>query len=154
MSNVPTHIGIIMDGNRRWAKQHNLSTNKGHEEGVKTLRRIALQAIKKDVKYLSVYAFSTENWQRTSDEVGYLMRLVVEAFKRHLKEFDELGARLVMIGSQTGVDKKVLKTIMTAFPPYRMMNRPSTKDIRSHARDMGSMTKPEMVGRHPSTFCR
>lgn len=114
MTNIPTHIGIIMDGNRRWAKQRKLNPIKGHDAGMETLHKITWHAIKKEVKFLTVYAFSTENWQRTQGEVGHLMKLVIEAYKRYLDEFDKAGVRLIMLGNPKGVDKKVLSTIKAA----------------------------------------
>ncbi len=103
-----------MDGNRRWAKQHNVSVNVGHEEGAVALRKVTLHAIERGVKYLSVYVFSTENWQRTEAEVGSIMRLVIEGLKRHLKEFDQAGAKICFLGDRKNIDKNVLKMINNA----------------------------------------
>jgi undecaprenyl diphosphate synthase len=108
------HIGIIMDGNRRWAKQHKVSVNKGHEAGAEALRNVTLYAIEKGIRYLSVYVFSTENWQRTETEVGSIMKLVIEGLKRHLNEFDKAGARVCFLGDRENIDKKVLKMINSA----------------------------------------
>jgi undecaprenyl diphosphate synthase len=108
------HIGIIMDGNRRWAKQHKVSVNVGHEEGAVALRKVTLHAIERGVKYLSVYVFSTENWQRTEAEVGSIMKLVIEGLKRHLKEFDKAGARICFLGDRENIDKNVLRMINNA----------------------------------------
>ncbi len=69
MNNIPKHIAIIMDGNRRWAKQHNLPIKLGHKEGAETLKKITRYANQIGVKYLTVYAFSTENWKRSEEEV-------------------------------------------------------------------------------------
>lgn len=84
---VPTHVGIIMDGNRRWAKEKGLSTKLGHKQGAETLKKICLYANKIGLKYLSVYAFSTENFKREKLEVDYLMDLFITKFK---KEFGNL----------------------------------------------------------------
>jgi undecaprenyl diphosphate synthase len=111
MNKTLNHIGIIMDGNRRWAKQRGLNSHGGHKAGMETLRKITLYAIKKKVSFLSAFVFSTENWQRTSDEVGYLMKLVSEAFKRYLDEFDKAGARIVILGNRQGLSKNVLSAI-------------------------------------------
>ena len=72
---IPEHIAIIMDGNRRWAKENGLSTPQGHKKGAETLETITKYCNQLGVKYLTVYAFSTENWQRTREEVGALMFL-------------------------------------------------------------------------------
>lgn len=111
---LPQHIGIIMDGNRRWAKQHNVSVNRGHKAGAEALRKITLHAINKNIKHLSIYVFSTENWQRTEVEVGSIMKLVVEGLKKHLDEFDKAGAKVCFLGERKNIDKKVLKMINNA----------------------------------------
>ena len=82
MNEVPNHIAIIMDGNRRWAKAHGLTTKLGHKEGAETLKKITRYANSIGIKYLTVYAFSTENWKRSEEEVGTLMTL----FKNYLKD--------------------------------------------------------------------
>ena len=76
MQALPEHVAIIMDGNRRWAKKKNLSTPQGHKEGAENLKRIAKFANKIGIKYLTVYAFSTENWKRSQEEVGAIMKLL------------------------------------------------------------------------------
>ena len=73
--NLPKHIAIIMDGNRRWAKNKNLPVSLGHKEGAKTLEKVVRYANKIGIKYITVYAFSTENWKRTTEEVTALMNL-------------------------------------------------------------------------------
>jgi len=83
--NIPAHVGIIMDGNGRWAKSRGLVRTQGHLEGLKTAKRIVKAASDLGVKYLTLYAFSTENWKRTSEEVGFIMGLI----KQYLRaEFD------------------------------------------------------------------
>ena len=74
-NNMPKHIAIIMDGNRRWAKEKGLPTSLGHKEGAKTLEKIVRYANKIGIKYITVYAFSTENWKITEEEVSALMGL-------------------------------------------------------------------------------
>lgn len=110
-SDAPTHIGIIMDGNRRWAKERGLPTLRGHAKGQQTLRTIAHYAFEHGVKYLTVFAFSTENWQRSQEEVGYLMRHVSIALRKYLKEFVEGGVHVVILGARDGLDAKVVKAI-------------------------------------------
>ncbi|MBQ1984276.1 MAG: undecaprenyl diphosphate synthase family protein, partial [Spirochaetaceae bacterium] len=78
---IPAHIAIIMDGNGRWAKQRNLPRTSGHKEGLEVAKKIVKAAKEVGVKYITLYTFSTENWKRTQDEVGYLMGLI----KNHLR---------------------------------------------------------------------
>ncbi len=82
MENKPRHIAIIMDGNRRWAKEHNLPVKLGHKEGAENLKRLTRYANKIGIEYITVYAFSTENWKRSEEEVGTLMVL----FKNYLDD--------------------------------------------------------------------
>ena len=85
MEKIPTHIAIIMDGNGRWAKQRGLPRTAGHKAGAETFRRIADHCHTLGVKYLTVYAFSTENWNRPKDEVDALMKLLRNYMKTCLK---------------------------------------------------------------------
>ena len=75
-NNLPAHIAIIMDGNRRWARNNNLDVRLGHKKGAETLENIVKYCNKIGIKYLTVYAFSTENWKRSKEEVGALMKLL------------------------------------------------------------------------------
>lgn len=92
------HLAIIMDGNGRWAKAKGLPRTAGHKVGADNVRTIAIAADKLGVKYLTLYAFSTENWKRSKDEVGYLMKLPAYLFKMYMKEFLERGFRIRLIG--------------------------------------------------------
>lgn len=111
---VPQHVGIIMDGNRRWARERGLPVKEGHTKGQENLRIISQAAFEQGVKYVSVYAFSTENWRRTKDEVGHLMLLLVRGVEKYLQEFNEAGVRLLCVGQREGLDKKVLQAIEKA----------------------------------------
>ena len=102
MSRIPTHIAIIMDGNGRWAKERNLPRALGHRAGVETIRRIVKECNKLGVKYLTLYAFSTENWNRPLEEVNSLMKLLVEYLKN---EFEELNSNDVVINSIGNISK-------------------------------------------------
>jgi undecaprenyl diphosphate synthase len=102
MSKIPTHIAIIMDGNGRWAKERNLPRALGHRAGVETIRRIVKGCNNLGVKYLTLYAFSTENWNRPLEEVNSLMKLLVEYLKN---EFEELNANDVVINSIGNISK-------------------------------------------------
>ncbi len=110
-TSVPTHVGIILDGNRRWAKQEGLPTLEGHRRGAETFKQIALHAFGRGVSNVSAYIFSQENWQRTEEEVGYLMNLVTKAVESYLDEFHERGIRIVVLGRREGLRKKVLESI-------------------------------------------
>lgn len=95
---VPRHIAIVMDGNRRWAKQRHLPALAGHRQGVETIRRTLRAARERGVEYLTLYAFSTENWQRSGEEVSGLMRLLEETVRRETRALVEDGVRLRIIG--------------------------------------------------------
>lgn len=93
-NNIPKHIAIIMDGNGRWAKKRGLPRAIGHRAGVETIRNIVKASSKIGIKYLTLYAFSTENWKRPKDEVSALMSLLVEFLR---KEIDELNSNNVVV---------------------------------------------------------
>lgn len=108
---LPNHLGLILDGNRRWAKRQGLPTLQGHRQGMDNFKDVSLAAFERGIKYVSAYIFSTENWQRTQEEVSYLMSLVVKGVEKHLDTFNAAGIKLVMLGSRHGIDRKILKTI-------------------------------------------
>lgn len=95
---IPKHIGIIMDGNRRWAKERNLSSLEGHLKGYEKVKLIPGWFFSRGVKIVSVFAFSTENWNRSRNEVNYLLKLVKRAFKEELDEFNQKGYRVLISG--------------------------------------------------------
>ncbi|MCI6349371.1 MAG: polyprenyl diphosphate synthase [Tenericutes bacterium] len=105
--NVPTHVGIILDGNRRWAKERGLKSKDGHKAGFETLKRISKYIFKKGVKVLSVFAFSTENFKRSEEEVNYLMNLFLKGFKSSIKEFNENNIKVVFSGRKEPLSDKV-----------------------------------------------
>lgn len=111
---VPIHLGLILDGNRRWAKARGLPTLEGHRQGAETFKTISLAAFDRGVKVVSAYVFSTENWSRTEEEVGYLMKLVIKAVERHLKVFHKAGIKIVLLGRREGLEDAVLKAIERA----------------------------------------
>ena len=98
LARLPAHVAIIMDGNGRWAKSKGMMRLVGHRQGYKTLKDVLLNAIKLGVKFLTVYAFSAENWRRPEDEVGGLMRLIEEAARHELKGLVENDVRVKVIG--------------------------------------------------------
>jgi len=111
---VPTHLGIIMDGNRRWAKEHGLSVAEGHRQGYLTLKHIAKAGLKRGIKYMSAYAFSTENWARDKTEVHDIMKLLTWALKHELKELHKDGIRVRFIGSKLKFGAATARAIMHA----------------------------------------
>ena len=108
---LPNHIGIILDGNRRWAKQHGFTTLEGHRRGAEVFRRVSLSAFDSGIKYLSAYIFSTENWQRSEEETSYLMKLIIKAVEKYLEDFDGRGIRIKILGSKEKLSKTVLEAI-------------------------------------------
>src|SRR5258706_16397154 len=113
-SAVPIHIGIIMDGNRRWAKARGLSVAEGHKQGYLTLKHIAKAGLKRGIKYLTAYAFSTENWQRDKTEVRDIMRLLTWALKHEVEELNKDGIRIRFIGSKLKFGAATARAILHA----------------------------------------
>ncbi len=111
---VPQHIAIIMDGNRRWAKQRNLAPSLGHKEGAKTVEKIVRYANKIGIKYLTVYAFSTENWKRTEEEVGALMLLLQNYLDDFSKKADTENIRIKILGDVSELSLGIQKSILNA----------------------------------------
>jgi undecaprenyl diphosphate synthase len=105
--NLPKHIAIIMDGNGRWAKKKNRPRLFGHNEGMKTLRKIVKASSDAGIKILTVYAFSTENWNRSKEEVDGLMKIAVEYFKKEVTELNRNNVRIQVIGDIKGLYPKV-----------------------------------------------
>ena len=110
LDNLPEHIAIIMDGNRRWAKANNLDVTQGHKEGAENLKRIAKFANKIGIKYMTVYAFSTENWKRTKEEVGTLMKLLKFYIMDFFKSYDE-NIKIKVIGRVKDLPKDIQEEI-------------------------------------------
>lgn len=109
--NMPKHIAIIMDGNRRWAREKGLEPKQGHKEGAKTLEKIVRYANKIGLKHITVYAFSTENWKRTSDEVGALMLLFQTYLDDYSKRADTENIKVKIIGNISGLSERMQKSI-------------------------------------------
>lgn len=111
---IPNHIGYIMDGNRRWAKQHGLPTYEGHLAGYGRVKDIVRASVDSGVKYVSFYAFSTENWDRTEKEINYLMKLFMRMFTSDLEEVLGENVRIVVAGTDDRLDKKVVQAARNA----------------------------------------
>jgi undecaprenyl diphosphate synthase len=110
--NLPVHIAIIMDGNRRWAREKGLEVKQGHKEGAENLKRIAKHANKLGIKYLTVYAFSTENWKRTKEEVGALMFLLQWYLDDLLNSDDLDNVKINVLGDISKLDAGIQKLIL------------------------------------------
>jgi undecaprenyl diphosphate synthase len=111
---LPVHVGIVLDGNRRWAKKNGVPAIQGHRQGMDVLKDVSFHAFERGVQYLSAYVFSTENWQRAEEEVNYLMDLTVKAVEKYLDEFHERGVRVVVLGRRKGIRQKVLDAMTRA----------------------------------------
>lgn len=108
---IPKSVGIILDGNRRWAEKRGLPSRKGHEAGYKNIREIAPEALDLGVEQLAVYGFSTANWKRTPKEVRYLMSLFAKALTRDIDEVDAEDIRLRFAGSRGGLNSGLLRAL-------------------------------------------
>ena len=108
---IPAHIAIILDGNGRWAKAKGMPRNYGHAQGSKNVERICEEAYRIGVKYLTVYAFSTENWNRPKDEVDALMKLLRNYMKTCLKTAAKNDMKVRVIGDKTGLDEDIRNRI-------------------------------------------
>lgn len=113
--NIPKHIAIIMDGNGRWAKQRKLPRTMGHKAGVETIRRVIKESHILGIKYLTLYAFSTENWKRPDDEVSALMKLLVEYLRSELAELNKNGVVIRVLGDIKKLPGDAQKEILEAI---------------------------------------
>ena len=109
--NVPQHVAIILDGNGRWAKSKGMPRNYGHAQGSKNVERICEEAWRLGIKYLTVYAFSTENWKRSKDEVDGLMKLFRSYLKKCIKLADKNKMRVRVIGEVSAFDQDIQESI-------------------------------------------
>lgn len=112
---LPEHIAIIMDGNRRWAKERGIETRLGHKEGAETLKKIAKYANKVGIKYLTVYAFSTENWKRTKEEIGALMKLLEMYVADFLNDKELENIKINVLGDVSKLEPSLQKSIKKAI---------------------------------------
>lgn len=111
-TNKLKHLAIIMDGNRRWARKRSLPAAAGHRKGAEVLEQICRDANELGVKYLTLYAFSTENWQRDPDEVATLMGLLREYLKNDLQEIQKNNVRIIFIGERGMLDKDIADSML------------------------------------------
>lgn len=113
-NSLPEHIAIIMDGNGRWAARKKLPRSAGHNAGVEALREVVNTCLELGVKFLTVYSFSSENWQRPQDEVNFLLNLFLESLKNELEELHKRGVRVSLIGERKTIPPKVLEAFKNA----------------------------------------
>lgn len=111
---VPQHVAIIMDGNGRWATKRKLPRSAGHARGVRSVRRVVEACGQRGVKYLTLFAFSSENWRRPQQEVSLLMQLFVRSLEKEVDKLVEQGVRLKIIGDLSAFDDKLKKLIIKA----------------------------------------
>jgi len=111
ISNIPVHVSMIMDGNGRWAKERGKERVYGHFEGVESVRACVEAAVETGVRYLSLYAFSEENWNRPQAEVDALMALMVKAMAAEMKKLDKNGVRFMVIGNRDRLPREVNEEI-------------------------------------------
>ena len=111
---LPRHVAIIMDGNGRWAKQHKIRIALGHRKGVETLRAIIRESSDLGIEALSLYAFSTENWRRSPEEVSALMGLLLEFFTSEIDELDQKNVCIRILGDKEGMPEKQREALYNA----------------------------------------
>ena len=111
---LPRHVAIIMDGNGRWAKKHKLNVAMGHRQGVETLREVIRHTDDLGIETLTIYAFSTENWNRSKEEVGALMQLILDFFKSEIDELMEKNVRILILGEKDVFPEKQREVLIEA----------------------------------------
>jgi len=112
LKKVPNHLGIILDGNRRWAKEKGLPALAGHRKGMEKVKKLTSWAKKRGVKILTLFVFSTENWNRSRKEVNYLMKLLGQSLGNpHFKKLNKEGIRIQVIGQRNKLPKSLQKAI-------------------------------------------
>jgi len=112
--NIPNHIAIIMDGNGRWAKKHGLPRLKGHLEGTKSVKKVLEIAYELNIKYLTLFAFSQENWDRPKEEVEAIIKLIRRNIENELNQLNEKGVKITIIGNFEKVPEDIVQTIKLA----------------------------------------
>jgi undecaprenyl diphosphate synthase len=111
---IPQHVAVIMDGNGRWAKSRGLPRLAGHKAGTENLRRVISACVEFGIKYLTIYAFSTENWGRPADEVAGLMNIIKEVIEKELDELNKQGVQLRHLGHLEGLDPDLQRKVRNA----------------------------------------
>ncbi len=114
MADTPQHVAIIMDGNGRWARSRGMPRPAGHRASVKVVRRVVEDCIRRNIRYLTLFAFSSENWRRPADEVGFLMKLMLEALSREVADLHRNRVRLRFIGDRGALGTEIARTMEAA----------------------------------------
>jgi len=147
----PKHVAIIMDGNGRWGLKKKKSRNYGHAEGVKVLKEIISEAITNKVKFLTLYAFSTENWRRPKKEIAFLIYLLEKYIEKNLRSFDEKNIKLTIIGNinkfPSTLKKKLKKAEMLTNSNNKIqinvaLNYGSKEEIITAIKKLNSLSLP------------
>ncbi|MCR5437761.1 MAG: di-trans,poly-cis-decaprenylcistransferase [Treponema sp.] len=123
LNNLPSHVAFILDGNGRWAEKRKLSRSAGHDEGLRTIKKIVKDACDLGIKYLTLYVFSTENWKRTQDEVGFLMNLIHIHLRNELAFYKENEIKLNHLGDISALPKNIQKDIIDAMDDTKAFNK-------------------------------
>ena len=119
LENLPAHVGVIMDGNGRWAKKRGQNRTQGHLEGLKTAKRIVQAAADMGISYLTLYVFSTENWKRAAEEVGFIMGLVKRYLIEEMDFYRQNGIRIRHAGDFEGLPADIQKEVRQAMEDTR-----------------------------------
>jgi undecaprenyl diphosphate synthase len=114
MADTPQHVAIIMDGNGRWARSRGMPRSAGHRASIKVVRRVVEECIRRNIPYLTLFAFSSENWRRPPDEVGLLMKLMLEALAREVSDLHRNRVRLKFIGDRGVLGSEITRTMLQA----------------------------------------
>jgi undecaprenyl diphosphate synthase len=122
LNKIPSHIGIIMDGNGRWARRQNLPRTQGHVEGLKAAKRIVKAATDRGIPYMTLYTFSTENWKRTQDEVGFLMGLIKKNLLTELDFYRDNNIRIRHCGDISALPTDIALALRTAIKETSLNN--------------------------------
>lgn len=122
-ASVPRHVAVIMDGNGRWAARRGLPRLAGHQRGTENIRRITTAAVEIGVEYLTLWAFSTDNWRRPADEIDGIMRILADAIERETEELHRQGAQLRHIGSLEGLGPELRDAVLSAIRQTRDNHR-------------------------------
>lgn len=115
INNVPTHLAIILDGNGRWALRNHLVRHFGHQEGAKRVKEVVQEAFRLNVKYISIFAFSTENWKRPQEEIDYIFSLPKKFFKDNIQYFIDNEVKIIISGDYLKLPKEIVDVIEDAL---------------------------------------
>ena len=113
-NSIPEHVAIIMDGNGRWAAKRKLPRSAGHQAGVEALRDVIEACLDLEINFLTVYSFSSENWQRPQEEVNFLLNLFLESLKKELDDLHKNGVKILLVGQREIIPSKVIKAFEDA----------------------------------------